>query len=99
MTMPHSARRFCSLFAFFAYTTPATRARHPAATKYFFITDLHGQNFVFRRLLLTINWLKNFQHVSSREGAALPDSQAGCYRVLSYEAFLCGNDDQHNSAH
>src|ERR1051326_5805474 len=48
MTTPHSSRRFCSLFSFFANTAPATSVRHVAATKYFFITDLHGPNHCVR---------------------------------------------------
>src|SRR5208282_5024282 len=42
MTTPASSRRFCSLFKFWAYTTPAARVRHAAATRYLFIADLQG---------------------------------------------------------
>src|SRR5208337_2012723 len=51
ITTPLSSRRFCSLFKSWAYTIPAARVRHAAATRYFFIADLQGQTaFLSRRL-------------------------------------------------
>src|ERR1043166_3674437 len=69
MTTPHSSRRFCSLFSFFANTAPATSVRHVAATKYFFITDLHGQNFTTYDLLQTNVSPKGFSKLLHHERA------------------------------
>src|SRR4029077_8503641 len=91
MTTPHSSRRFCSLFSFFAYIAPATSVRHVAATKYFFITDLHGQNF-FCVLLQNRSFHEGLSILTTREGHALPDSQAGHFCGLEPRSFLACKD-------
>src|SRR5882724_1219435 len=99
MTTPHSSRRFCSLFSFFAYIAPATSVRHVAATKYFFITDLHGQTFYCVRFTSDqIFHRRAFKTLTSREGDALPDSQAGNFCGLELRGFLGSKDDQCDSA-
>src|ERR1700738_314234 len=80
MTTPQFSRRSCSLFNFLAYTTPATRVRHTAPTKYRFIADLHGHKFVCRHLLLKSLAEGPSTRFKLREGYALPDSQAGHFR-------------------
>src|ERR1700757_1688170 len=93
MTTPYSSRRFCSLFSFFANTAPATSVRHVAATKYFFITDLHGLNHCARFASKQILHRRAYETLTSREGSALPDSQAGQF-CFGLRGFLGSKDEQ-----
>src|SRR5271165_47257 len=84
MTTPLSSRRLCALFKSWADTTPATRVRHAAATRYFFITDLHGRKFRCQRLIFLECLVEgSSRQFESGEGYALPDSQAGQCVVYS----------------
>src|SRR6266404_5405067 len=89
MTTPHSSRRFCSLFSFFAYTTPATSVRHVAASKYFFITTSTVKTSTAYDLLQNRSFTEGLSKtLTSREGDALPDSQAGHFCDWKQEVFL-----------
>src|SRR5208282_868171 len=83
MTTPLSSRRFCSLFKSWAYTTPATRVRHAAATRYFFIADLQGHTAFLDVCFDTDFRLKNFQRVYVRRGLCVTRFSAGYFRKLA----------------
>src|SRR5271165_5574911 len=96
MTTPLSSRRFCSLFRSAANKVAAARVIHAAPINTRFIGDLHGRNIFFEcstRLRRVVE--RSSYRIDSREGDALPDSQAG--HLLSFRlGIFSGSRDEHD---